>query len=47
MAIGSGLTNYSSAQLAAICGKHTNELGPDCDFDEVIHRNNMVLWHQE
>ncbi len=44
--IGSGLTNYSSTQLTAICGKHTNELGDDYDFDEVIHRNNMVLWHQ-
>jgi glutamate 5-kinase len=46
-AIGSGLTNYSASQLAAIRGRHTNELGPDCDFDEVIHRNNLVLWQQE
>jgi glutamate 5-kinase len=45
--IGSGLTNYSSAQLAAILGKHTNELDPEFDFDEVIHRNNMLLWHQD
>ncbi|HZU06190.1 MAG TPA: glutamate 5-kinase [Chloroflexota bacterium] len=42
--IGRGLTNYSSAQLAAIRGKRTNELGPEYDFAEVIHRNNMVLW---
>jgi glutamate 5-kinase len=42
--IGRGLTNYSSAQLAQIRGRRTNELGDDCDFDEVIHRNNMVLW---
>jgi glutamate 5-kinase len=42
--IGRGLTNYSAAQLAAIRGKRTNDLDPDCDFAEVIHRNNMVLW---
>jgi len=42
--IGRGLTNYSSAQLAQIRGKRTNELGDDYDFDEVIHRNNLVLW---
>ena len=42
--IGRGLTNYSSAQLAAIRGKRTNELEPNYDFAEVIHRNNMVLW---
>jgi hypothetical protein len=42
--IGRGLTNYSSAQLAAIRGRRTNDLAADCDFAEVIHRNNMVLW---
>jgi len=42
--IGRGLTNYSAAQLHTIRGKRTNELGPDCDFAEVVHRNNMVLW---
>jgi glutamate 5-kinase len=42
--IGRGLTNYSSAQLAQIRGKRTNELGDDYDFDEVVHRNNLVLW---
>jgi glutamate 5-kinase len=42
--IGRGLTNYSSLQLAAIRGKRTNDLAVDCDFAEVIHRNNMVLW---
>ena len=42
--VGRGLTNYSSAQLAQIRGKHTNELGADCDFAEVVHRNNMVLF---
>jgi glutamate 5-kinase len=47
LAIGSGLSNYSATQLATIRGKHTNELDADCDFDEVIHRNNMVLWHSE
>jgi glutamate 5-kinase len=45
--IGSGLTNYSSNQLESIRGQHTNELSEDCDFDEVIHRDNMVLWGQE
>jgi glutamate 5-kinase len=42
--IGRGLSNYSAAQLMAIRGKRTNELAPDHDFAEVIHRNNMVLW---
>ncbi len=42
--IGRGLTNYSAAQLTAIRGTRTNDLPPDCDFTEVIHRNNMVLW---
>jgi glutamate 5-kinase len=42
--IGRGLTNYSSAQLAQIRGRRTNELGEDYDFAEVIHRNNLVLW---
>lgn len=42
--IGRGLTNYSSAQLAAIRGKRTNDLTTEHDFAEVIHRNNMVLW---
>ncbi|HEY7068254.1 MAG TPA: glutamate 5-kinase [Chloroflexota bacterium] len=42
--IGRGLINYSAAQLTAIRGKRTNELDPSCDFAEVIHRNNMVLW---
>src|SRR5262249_48379565 len=42
--IGRGLTNYSAVQLEAIRGKRTNELDSTCDFAEVIHRNNMVLW---
>ncbi len=42
--IGRGLTNYSATQLATIHGKRTNDLPPECDFAEVIHRNNMVLW---
>jgi glutamate 5-kinase len=45
--IGRGLTNYSSAQLAAVRGRRTNDLGDDYDFAEVIHRNNMVLWQSE
>ncbi len=44
VSIGRGLTNYSSTQLAQIRGKRTNELGDEYDFDEVIHRNNLVLW---
>jgi glutamate 5-kinase len=45
--IGAGLSNYSSIQLNVIRGKRTNELPADFDFDEVVHRNNMVLWHRD
>ncbi|MCE5197380.1 MAG: glutamate 5-kinase [Armatimonadota bacterium] len=46
MQIARGLTNYSSTELALIRGKRSSEieriLGHK-DFDEVIHRDNMVL----
>jgi len=41
-----GLTNYSSADLARIAGRHTREvpaiLGAH-HYDEVVHRDNLVL----
>ena len=40
-------TASNHPRQATIRGKHTNELGDEYDFDEVIHRNNLVLWHQE
>ncbi len=44
--IGCGISNYSSADLAIIGGKHSDKilslLGYDYG-DEVVHRNNMVL----
>jgi glutamate 5-kinase len=44
--IGCGISNYSSADLAIIAGKHSDEilglLGYDYG-DEAVHRNNMVL----
>ena len=44
--IARGLVNYSSSDLALICGKQSTEieaiLGVEYD-DEVIHRNNLVL----
>jgi glutamate 5-kinase len=44
--IGCGIANYSSSDLAAIAGKHSdripNLLGYDYG-DEVVHRNNMVM----
>lgn len=45
-AIAAGLTNYSSPELAQICGKQSSEIESILGFtvgDEVIHRNNMVL----
>lgn len=45
--IGRGLTNYSSADVAQIAGKKTAEvrnLLGDAAYDEVVHRDNMVLW---
>ena len=44
--IGSGISNYSSSDLAAIGGKHSDRIGDLLGYDygdEVVHRNNMVL----
>jgi glutamate 5-kinase len=44
--IGCGISNYSSADLAIIEGKHSDEIGSLLGYDygdEVVHRNNMVI----
>lgn len=44
--IGRGLVNANSKDLQKICGKKTSEIKkilPDWGFEEVIHRDNMVL----
>lgn len=44
--VGQGLTNYSSDALAKIKGRHTKEITEVLgykDYDEVIHRDNLVL----
>jgi glutamate 5-kinase len=44
--IARGLTNYSSSELALIKGKRSSEIEKILghkDFDEVIHRDNLVL----
>jgi glutamate 5-kinase len=44
--IGCGIANYSSADLAIIAGKHSDEIGSLLGYDygdEVVHRNNMVI----
>ena len=44
--IARGLVNYSAAELARICGRHSSEIEKILGFvygEEVIHRNNMVL----
>jgi glutamate 5-kinase len=44
--IARGLTNYSSDEIAIIKGKRSDEIESILgrkDFDEVIHRDNMVL----
>lgn len=41
-----GLTNYSAADLARIKGLHTPQIAEalgHCPYDEVIHRDNMVV----
>ena len=41
-----GLTNYASSELTLIRGKHSDEIEQVLgykDFDEVIHRDNLVL----
>ncbi len=44
--IAMGLVNYDSADIAQICGVHTDQIEKILGFkdsDEVIHRDNMVL----
>lgn len=44
--IGRGITNYSSKHIELILGKQCNQIEDILgvkDYDEVIHRNNMVL----
>ncbi|NLN77567.1 MAG: glutamate 5-kinase [Armatimonadetes bacterium] len=44
--IARGLTNYAAAELTLIRGKHSDEIETILgykDFDEVIHRDNLVL----
>ncbi len=44
--VGRGFTNYASAELALIRGKRSDEIEEILgykDFDEVIHRDNLVL----
>jgi glutamate 5-kinase len=45
--IGCGISNYSSSDLAIIGGKHSDRIGTLLGYDygdEVIHRNNMVIF---
>ncbi len=45
-ALGRGLVNYSAGEVARIAGRHTREIADilgSKDFDEIIHRNNLVL----
>lgn len=45
--IGRGLSNYSSAELKQICGKHSDEIEkafPNMRmYEEVVHRDNLTL----
>ncbi len=44
--IARGLTNYSSDEVRKIMGKNTSQIGKilhDAPYQEVIHRNNMML----
>jgi glutamate 5-kinase len=44
--IGCGITNYSSADIAAIKGAHSRKIASLLDYDygsEVVHRNNLVV----
>jgi len=41
-----GLTNYGDQELAAIRGLHTDQVAERlgaCDFEEVVHRDNLVV----
>jgi glutamate 5-kinase len=44
--LGCGLTNYSSADIAAIKGAHSRKIATLLGYDygsEVVHRNNLVV----
>jgi glutamate 5-kinase len=44
--IGYGISNYSSADLAIVGGKHSDKIPSLLGYDygdEAIHRNNMVI----
>jgi len=46
---GRGVTHYSSRDLARIAGKRTEEVGSILgkkSYDEVIHRNDLVIWSE-
>jgi glutamate 5-kinase len=41
-----GLTNYAAGDVQKICGKKTaqvREMLGDAAYDEVVHRNNLVV----
>lgn len=45
-AVAAGLSNYPSADLTRLCGKHSAEIETTLGYtfgDEAVHRNNMVL----
>lgn len=45
--IARGLTNYASGDVTKIAGKRTSEVRSllgDAAYDEVVHRDNLVLW---
>ncbi|MBM2825338.1 MAG: proB, partial [Dehalococcoidales bacterium] len=44
--LGCGISNYSSADIAAIKGTHSNKIATRLGYDygaEVVHRNNLVV----
>lgn len=46
IAVARGLVNYASDDVAAIAGRHTREIAERLghkDFDEIVHRDNLVL----
>ena len=47
-AIARGLTNYSSKDAAALCGKRSSEIAQaleldHCPYEEIVHRDNLHL----
>jgi len=46
---GRGVTHYSAKDLLRIAGKKTDEIGAILGkkpYDEVVHRNNLVIWSE-